>query len=190
MSEPSERIRPDCRHYRGLKPCGRAEDCRECLDFAPLGPRVLIIKLGALGDVLRTTPLLKGLKKESPEVEIVWLTSPASAELLQGNPLIDQVWLTGAESLARLMVEEFDRLICLDKEPQALACAVLARAGSSETKALVVSWATAISSVVGSGVVPAGIGALADLGSFGLGVAVTGAFVLSGIILVFTLEKS
>ncbi len=121
-------VRPDCKHYRGLKPCGRAEDCDGCSDFTPIGPRVLIIKLGALGDVLRTTPLLTGLKEQIPGVEIVWLTSPASSELLENNPLIDSLWLTGAEALARLQVEEFDRVICLDKEPEAIACASLAKA--------------------------------------------------------------
>jgi len=124
----AERIRPDCRFYRGLKPCGRGEDCAGCTFFEPLGSRILIIKLGALGDVLRTTPLLRGLKKESPRAEVVWLTDPASAQLLTGNPLLDQVWTTGAQSLARLLVERFDRVICLDKEPEAIAAASLARA--------------------------------------------------------------
>ena len=124
----TEQVRPDCRHYRGLKPCGRAEDCAGCAGFEPLGQRILIVKLGALGDVLRTTPLLRGLKKEQPRAEITWLTDRASAELLRGNPLVDRLWLTGSESLARLGVEEFDRLICLDKEPTAVACATLARA--------------------------------------------------------------
>jgi len=125
-------IRPDCRHYRGLKPCGKAENCQDCPYFEPLGPRLLIVKLGALGDVLRTTPLLRGIKDQMPGAEVIWLTSPTSAEVLQDNPLIDQLWLTGAESLARLQVEAFDRVICLDKEPQATACATLARAKTKQ----------------------------------------------------------
>ncbi len=121
-------VRPDCRHYKGLKPCSFGEDCQGCPDFAPLGSRILIIKLGALGDVLRTTPLLRGLRNEAPDAEVIWLTSPEAAELLKNNPFIGQVWLTGAEALVRLQVERFERVICLDKEPEAIACAALAAA--------------------------------------------------------------
>ena len=64
------------------------------------------------------------------------------------------------------------------------ALALLARSGSSETRAIVVSWATAISAVAGMGLVPAGIGALADLGSFGWGMAATGILTLGGLALI------
>ena len=129
MIDGTTEKRLNCRLYRGLKPCGHEEDCVHCSAYEPIGARVLIIKLGALGDVLRTTPLLRGLKRDLPGCEIVWLTSPDSVQLLRGNPLIDQLWITGSEALVRLQVEEFDRLICLDKEPEAIACAALARAG-------------------------------------------------------------
>lgn len=125
--EKIPQVKPDCVHYTGYKPCGRAEDCDGCPDYKPPGPRVLIIKLGALGDVLRTTPLLTGLKAQLPGCEVTWLTSPAAEGLLIGNGLIDRLWVTGAESLARLGVEEFDRVICLDKEPLAATAASLAR---------------------------------------------------------------
>ncbi len=69
------------------------------------------------------------------------------------------------------------------------ALAVLARSGSSETKAIVVSWATAISSIGGFGLVPAGIGAMADLGAFGWGMAATGILVLGGLLFIPFLEK-
>lgn len=128
MTDRHNEKRLTCRLYRGLKPCGHEEDCAVCSAYRPIGERVLIIKLGALGDVLRTTPLLRGLKRDLDGCEIIWLTSPASARLLRGNPLIDQLWITGSEALARLQVEEFDRLICLDKEPEAIACASLAKA--------------------------------------------------------------
>lgn len=123
-----ETIRASCRHYNGYKPCGYREDCTACPDFAPVGERILIVKLGALGDVLRTTPLLRGLKDQSPDREIVWLTSQGASGLLKNNPLIDQLWIAGATALARLQVEKFHRVICLDKDPEAAACATLARA--------------------------------------------------------------
>ena len=69
------------------------------------------------------------------------------------------------------------------------ALAVMARAGSSETKAIVVSWATAFSTVAGMGLVPAGIGVLADLGSFSWGLAATAFLILSGLLLIPLLER-
>ncbi|MFH1386315.1 MAG: glycosyltransferase family 9 protein [bacterium] len=47
--------------------------------------KILIVKLGAIGDVLRTTSLLSGLKEKYPEAQIDWLTSTISTELLSGN---------------------------------------------------------------------------------------------------------
>src|ERR1700741_1039472 len=44
---------------------------------------VLIINLGALGDVLRTTPLLRVL-----DAKVTWLTSTKAAPLLQDNSFI------------------------------------------------------------------------------------------------------
>lgn len=69
------------------------------------------------------------------------------------------------------------------------AMALLARSGSSETKAVVVSWAMAISSVFGFGVVPAAIGALADRSLFGWGIAGTGVLVLGGLTLIPILAR-
>lgn len=53
--------------------------------------KILIVKLGAIGDVLRTTSLLPGLKEKYGTVEIDWLTSEASRELLDWNPYLSRV---------------------------------------------------------------------------------------------------
>ena len=47
---------------------------------------VLIIKVGALGDVLRTTPLLRVLQGK-----VTWITSTKAAPLLRDNPYIDHL---------------------------------------------------------------------------------------------------
>ncbi len=47
----------DCRHYRGDRPCDAKVQgvCpRDCAHYAPMGQRILIIKFGALGDVIRS----------------------------------------------------------------------------------------------------------------------------------------
>src|SRR3989344_5161202 len=54
---------------------------------------ILIIKLGAAGDVLRTTSVLEGLKEKHKPSKIAWLTNPFSSDLLKGNPFLDSVFM-------------------------------------------------------------------------------------------------
>lgn len=113
----------DCQWYLGDRPCKFNRLCEGCTHYEPMGPRVLIIKLGALGDVVRTHALiagLPGLTTDPPHV--TWLTAPAAVDLVKRMPGVHRVLAYGEESLARLRVERFDHLICLDKE--AGPCAV------------------------------------------------------------------
>jgi ADP-heptose:LPS heptosyltransferase len=54
--------------------------------------KILIIKLGALGDVINTLPLAVNIKKKIP-CEIHWLVAPLSRPLLDNHPCIDQVFV-------------------------------------------------------------------------------------------------
>ncbi len=54
-------------------------------------PRILIIKTGALGDVLRTTSILPGLKARHPGAHVLWVTAPTAVPLVEGHPLVDEV---------------------------------------------------------------------------------------------------
>lgn len=56
--------------------------------------RILIIKLGAIGDVLRTTSILPGLKEKYQPTAIDWITKPSGKEILLYNPYIQRnyVW--------------------------------------------------------------------------------------------------
>lgn len=121
--------RADCRHFLGDRPCRFGENCGDCVQYSPLGERILIIKLGAIGDVLRTTPLLLALRERHPDAQISWLTDESAGELLAANPLIDRLLLHNLESVLRLQVEEFSLLICLDKEARATALAMTTQAG-------------------------------------------------------------
>ena len=49
--------------------------------------KILIIKTGALGDVLRTTSILPGLHARYPDLEVSWLVSAAAASLVAPNDL-------------------------------------------------------------------------------------------------------
>ncbi|HEY7210268.1 MAG TPA: glycosyltransferase family 9 protein [Bryobacteraceae bacterium] len=52
---------------------------------------LLVIRLGAMGDVLHTLPAVASLKKSFPEKKIAWLISRKWAPLVAGNPYIDDL---------------------------------------------------------------------------------------------------
>ncbi|HRH38283.1 MAG TPA: hypothetical protein PK760_08055, partial [Flavobacteriales bacterium] len=80
--DPYSSIKYDCRHFQGHIPCKpnklRGKVCGGCDEYAPVSKRILFIKLGAIGDVIRTTPLVTRFRAEYPGCRISWIThSPA-----------------------------------------------------------------------------------------------------------------
>ena len=110
-------LKPECIYFRGDKPCVFRRPCEACPHFEPLPTKILIIKCRAQGDVLRTTPLLPALKRKYPQSFISWLADGESAELLLHNSYIDRLHFFDLENVLPLLVEQFDVLISLDKEP-------------------------------------------------------------------------
>ena len=94
-----------------------------------MGMRVLVIKLGALGDVIRTAALLPGLKQRWPDCHITWVTQPGGVRLLTNHPLIDRLLPFDAETLCHLEYERFGLCLSLDKEPGPTALAMRVEAG-------------------------------------------------------------
>ncbi len=80
--------------------------------------RILIIKLGALGDVVRTLPIAEALKKKNPKSEITWITKKDTISLFEGNPFIDKVF-----SIPFHTQEQFQKLYNFDIEPEAMRLA-------------------------------------------------------------------
>ncbi len=126
-------LKADCRHFPGDRPCAFSKAdgrrCTDCPDYARGQPRILLIKLDALGDVLRTTALLPSLKKAWPDASLTWLTRANARPLLRFLPAIDRLW--SAEdplTLARLGSERFDLCIHPDASPDSAALATVARA--------------------------------------------------------------
>ena len=113
-------VNPDCRYYTGYKPCGKQDECGDCPHCLPWSQHILIIKLAAIGDVLRTTTLLPGLKKRDPACCITWLTDPSAFDLLKTNPMIDRLYAFTADGLAAVQATEYDLVLNLEKEPRAL----------------------------------------------------------------------
>lgn len=87
--------------------------------------RTLILKLGAIGDVVRTTPLLRSLKGE-----VTWVTREEARPLLPMDSSRLQVVLL--EDVRSLAAQEFDLVVSLDDELEAAQLA-----SSLRTKELV-----------------------------------------------------
>jgi ADP-heptose:LPS heptosyltransferase len=126
-----EIIRTDCRHYRVDRPCRPHKEsgavCQGCQFFDEVKCRVLLIKLGAMGDVLRTTALLEPIRNSAEGIHITWLISGKNREVVDSCPGIDRVWTLEAGILPQLTVEEFDWVINLDLSAESLGLCALAR---------------------------------------------------------------
>ena len=121
-------IKPDCRYFNGEKPCKFKRPCEGCDEYSPMGKRILILKLAAMGDVLRTTPLLSALKDKYPESHITWVVGTTSYSLLQGSKQIDRLLEFNLNTRMGLLVEEFDLLLSLDKDASAASWAMQVKA--------------------------------------------------------------
>lgn len=121
----------NCRHFSGYKPCaksnGKAANCRSTCPHIDLAETsLLVIHLGALGAVARSTSLLAALKRKYSSSRITWVTDAPAQALLAHNPLIDRVLTTSQDDLLTLGALEFDSAFCIDKSLK--AGGVLARA--------------------------------------------------------------
>ena len=82
--------------------------------------RILIVKLGAMGDVLRTTPLIAAYRRKYPGCRITWVVDRACQAVLKGNAMIDELLEFSPSLLKELSQHSFDVAINLDKEKEAL----------------------------------------------------------------------
>lgn len=55
------------------------------------GPRILVVRLGAMGDVIHTLPAVASLKHSIPYSQITWVIEAKWAALLDGNPYVERV---------------------------------------------------------------------------------------------------
>ena len=122
----------DCRFFKAYKPCDVHKktqvECPECSHYSPWDKKFLIIKQGELGDVLRTTPLVRAIKEKHPNAYIVWLVEEKAKECVLRNPMIDEVVIYHPSVLQRFMIEKYDTIICLDKDIASITVATLVKA--------------------------------------------------------------
>ncbi|HSP89126.1 MAG TPA: glycosyltransferase family 9 protein, partial [Ignavibacteriaceae bacterium] len=117
-------VRFDCRFYKGDIPCKPHKEygvhCEDCSYYQKISQNILIIKLGAIGDVIRTTPLLRKIREKYPDAYITWLTY--SPEILD-HKWVDNILQVNPENLEFIKNLNFDWLINLDKDKIAISLA-------------------------------------------------------------------
>ena len=62
----------------------------------------MVVKLGAMGDVIHTLPAVASLKHSFPRSRLSWVISPQWAPLIVGNPFVDEVILLDRATLRGL----------------------------------------------------------------------------------------
>lgn len=79
-------------------------------------PKILIVRLSAIGDVVHTLPLLYSLRKKYPDSFIAWAVEDRCKDLLVNNPFLDKVYVfpkkkwnkQGREVIREIRNEKFD----------------------------------------------------------------------------------
>ena len=129
----------DCIHFEGEKPCRPNKEagifCDNCSFYeidetikepfpeiyevfpdniiSPKNKQIIIVKLDAVGDVLRTTSILPSLKQKYPDSDITWITKERSFPVLRDNELIDEIYFAEEEP-ENIYAHDFDIAINLD----------------------------------------------------------------------------
>jgi ADP-heptose:LPS heptosyltransferase len=125
----------DCRYFIGDRPCTWHKSTGvlcTCDHYQRVEERLLIIKLDAMGDVLRTTSLLPPLAEKHPKAAITWITRRESRPLLERNPYVTEILDYGEDALLQLRVRAFDRVINLDAGKTSAALAAAANAARKD----------------------------------------------------------
>lgn len=119
-------------------------------------PRILVARVGALGDTLMVTPALRAVRQSIPNAYLAALVSAGATDVLRYNPHVDRVfslphwrapfWLSSAKRQLRsaLHFEHFDAALVLESDarflpllratgcPRVIAYGALANAGGFE----------------------------------------------------------
>ncbi len=110
----------DCLHFLGHIPCKPHKEygyhCSDCPKYAPIEKKILIIKLGAMGDVIRTTPLITRYKSLYPNAKFTWIT--LFPDILPKGE-IHEIYKLNTEAILYVQNTHWDIAINLDKEKEA-----------------------------------------------------------------------
>ena len=121
----NKKINKDCKYFKGYKPCKYNKEygieCENCDFYKPFSHHILIIKLAGIGDVIRTTPILRRLKSLYPDVKIWWLTE--YPEILSKE--VDCKIKFDFKGIEIIKSINFGSIYNLDKSPE--ACTIMGK---------------------------------------------------------------
>jgi heptosyltransferase-2 len=110
-----------CRHFSGYKPCSLNLACDpSCASYDEVSQNILIVHLGAIGAVLRSTSLLAAINQKYKNARIHWLTQKPCDDLLRSHPMIDRVWLNQFSDWVQLKPLRFQAALVIDKDLSAI----------------------------------------------------------------------
>jgi ADP-heptose:LPS heptosyltransferase len=101
--------------------------------------RILVVLLGAIGDVIRALPTVSRVRRGFPHARITWAVEPAAAPLLEGHPAIDERLVFRRDLGARAFVaflreirrRRFDLTLDLQRH---LKSGIVSRASGASTR--------------------------------------------------------
>ena len=114
----------NCIYFFSDRPCvyhkkNKNINCNNCKYYTLIDKKILIIKLAALGDVVRTTAVLKPIKTKYKNSKIFWITEDSATHILYNNPYVDEI--VPFSQVYKLYNLHFDMLINFDLDNYALS---------------------------------------------------------------------
>lgn len=91
-------------------------------------PRILVIRLSSLGDIVLSSPVFKNLRTKWPRAHIALLVKKQYAELLSRHPDIDEIMVLGktnAATLKKIKDKHFTHLIDLHANSRSMLLSAL-----------------------------------------------------------------
>ena len=130
MKKLNYKLYSDCINFPLDRPCKYQKEngavCSSCKKYVSVNKKskqtkILIVKLGAMGDVLRTTFILEGLKEKYKNSTIDWLVDKKNVDVLVGNKYIDIIIPNDSKVFEFLSSTKYDIVINLDLSPESLS---------------------------------------------------------------------
>jgi ADP-heptose:LPS heptosyltransferase len=119
-----------CRFYRGSRPCKfnklDGSECASCRHVSLWDERILIVKLDALGDVLRTASLLPAIVRKHRSPYVTWVTRPQAVEMVSMMADVDEVIPLDDDGRVRVATGSWDHVYSLSNDFTSAGLATLA----------------------------------------------------------------
>ena len=87
-----------CKGFKGDRPCkyywiDKSHNCKDPNSpyYSEYSHRILLIKLDALGDVMRSTALVEGIKKKYPNSQLTWLVKENARFFIENNSITGEI---------------------------------------------------------------------------------------------------